>query len=937
MDDFNLDFRKNFLEEFSESAHRMETLLMVLENQPADYDCIDEIFRLMHNTKGSSRAMGLDDMAKIAHLCESLLSDIRSGKTVASVAIVDSLLKALDAMRWGAENIETSATNSVLFEQAISYLQCFSQSPPAIPIVNQAPKQFPAVEQSVAAMDFIDFSKELVRDTPHSLNRAEKINIRDDKNSTAQYRDIEKKAPSTHEHQEKAAEKLKTDDTIRVSLSKLDEIQNKFGEQVILQSVLDHVMAQSPIDMQQSEKMHAQLKKISGDLQDLILSLRLVPISSVFARLNRAVRDVTLSTNKLAELQLFGGECELDKYILEQLVDPLVHMVRNSVYEGIETPEERRHKNKSPTGSIKIIARRLGRYLEMDISDDGEGFSKDKILEKAYSAGLLPKGHVPESKEIFKLIFANGFSTQQAATDFLVRGAGMDTVKTDIESIGGMVELSSIEGSGTIIKLKIPLTLAIVPGLIVKSQNQHFTIPQSDLVELVRIDADESKSEKIAMLQGTKILRIREKILPLLNLSEILTKKDSKQQNMEAKSQRAASINIVILNADSFHFGLEVETVVDTADVVVKPLPSFLKQMSQFSGASIMGDGSIALTLDTMGMLQFTGNLADVESKQIGDSERSPAPLGQHQLDSSEFLMIDVGAPGNYVIPVNVVNRLEEFNTREFEYSGEQRVVRYRNTLLPIFSLPNFLNLPETHIPIDREKLPVVVIRRGDSFFGIEVVQILDVANLPSKMSMTIRDRPGILGTMAVDEKVLVVVDVLGIIDSIRDRLALAAGIISKDSDLGHKSSKLGMLHKRREHRVLIVDDSSFFRNLMKKTLTEAGYQTEVACDGAEGWNTLENSDSNYFSLVLSDIEMPRTTGLELAKMILEDKKLCKIPLIAITTKSTSLDREKGLKSGFIRYLEKLNPEMLVSEIDSVLLSHSNSVPRKELKLASNF
>ncbi|MEI8025671.1 MAG: chemotaxis protein CheW [Pseudomonadota bacterium] len=938
MDDFNLEFRQTFLEEFSESAHRMETLFMVLEKQPSDSDCIDEIFRLMHNTKGSSRAVGLDDMAKLAHSCESLLSDIRSGKTAASVAIVDPLLKALDAMRWGAENIETSAENPAIFEQAISNLQSFSLPPTAAPLEAQTPKTSPQADKASSETEFIDFSKEVIDDTPNTLNAVNKVSSSDDKNSTPQKRDDAKNLPSTPEHQANAASSSKTDDSIRVNLSKLDEIQNKFGEQVILQSVLDHVMAQSPIDMQQSEKMHAQLKKISGNLQSLILSLRMVPISSVFVRLNRAVRDVALSTNKLAELELVGGESELDKNILEQLVDPLVHMVRNSVNHGIETPEERRKKHKSPAGTIKINARRLGRHLEIEISDDGKGLSKEKILEKAYSTGLLPKGQVPENKEIFKLIFASGFSTKQAATEFSGRGVGMDVVRTNIEHIGGMIELSSIEGRGTTIKLKIPLTLAIVPGLIIKSQNQNFTIPQSDLVELVRIDAEESKGEKIAMLQGTKVLKLREKILPLLNLSEILKKKDPTQPKLEAKSLKTGSINIVILNADSFHFGLEVESVVDTADVVVKPLPSFLKQMSYFSGASIMGDGSVALTLDTLGMLQFTSSHAEVESKHFADTEVSQASLSQHQLDSSEFLMIDVGAPGNYVIPVNVVNRLEEFHTRDFEFSGEQRVVRYRNTLLPIFSLPNFLNLPSTHIPTDREKLPVVVIKRGDSFFGIEVVQILDVANLPSKMSMAIRDRPGILGTMAVNETVLVVVDVLGIIDSIRHRLAVAAGITPKDSDLGPKSSKVEMSHKRREHRILIVEDSSFFRNLMRKTLTEAGYQTEVACDGAEGWNTLENADSNYFSLVLSDIEMPELTGLELAKMILEDKKLCKIPLIAITTKATSYDREIGLKSGFSRYLEKLNPEILVSEIDSLVLSHKTlSVPREELKLTSNF
>jgi two-component system chemotaxis sensor kinase CheA len=956
MDDFNIALRNTFLEEFSESASRMETLFLILEKKPADSKCIDEIFRLMHNTKGSSRAVGLDSMAKLAHSCESLLSDVRSGKIIPSIAFVSPLLQALDAMKSGTQNIDDAKENSAVFDQAISSLRLLSSPDAGQPAKMKSNSSSPILEENSKDDAFINFSLEAdpnglkesprahhsentsIESTTNELKKTHSSNTLDTNHSKSQPNIEGNNAGSNSSVQPNPNNSAKSEDSIRVSLSKLEEIQNKFGEQVILQSALDHTFAQNPTDLQHSEKMLAQLRKISGNLQGMILSLRMVPISTILVRLNRAVRDVALSTNKLAEIRLEGGDSELDKNILEQLIDPLVHMVRNSVDHGIETPKERQLKNKPPSGTIKIIARGLGKYLEIEISDDGKGLSKEKILEKAYSTGMVPNGLVPESKDIFKLIFSSGFSTKPAANEFSGRGVGMDVVKTNIERVGGTIDLSSVEGSGTTFKLKIPLTLAIVPGLIVKSRNQHFAIPQSDLAELVRIDADEPISEKITILQGTPVLKLREKILPLLNLTDILTKENSKKGILAEDWLKRGPINIVILNADSIQFGLAVDSVEDTADIVVKPLPSFLKQITHFSGASIMGDGSVALLLDVMGISQDVSLAPTAESSVYQNDKGVPASASHHQLETSEFLMIDIGAPGNYMIPVQMVTRLEEFNIEDIELAGEQRVVRYRDSILPILSLPDFLNLPFPKNHLDKEKSQVVVISRGERLYGIEVLQILDVATLPSKINLSIRDRPGILGTMAVEDKILVVADIFGIIDAMTNRLAVDAGVASKDTHLGNKSAKIDLTNKRRQFRILIAEDSSFFRNFMRKILTEAGYQTEIACDGLEALNSLENADDNYFNMVLSDIEMPELNGLELAKQLTSNPKYKKIPLIAITTKYSSSHKEQGLEAGFTRYLEKLNAETLISEIDELLIQkNENHEPIEELKLTSNF
>ena len=786
LDDFTLALRNTFLEEFSESSSRMETLLLILEKDPAESSSIKEIFRLMHNTKGSSRAVGLDSMAKVAHACENLLSDIRDNKIPPSLEIVNALLFALDTMKAGTQNVKGGGENSAMFDHAISRINLIHGSDLGQTLESRSSSSSSQIEVVSNEIAFVDFyNKEAQNnhnknqrriDSPNITNklvdnplkRFDSSNSKDALNPKDYQIDVKNSPAQNINTQANPTNDAKSDNSIRVNLTKLDEIQDEFGEQAILHSALKHSLTSSPVDMSQMEKMLAQLRKMSGNVQDLILSLRMVPFSTVMVRLNRAVRDIALSTNKVAEIKIEGGNSELDKNILEQLIDPLIHMVRNCVDHGIELPEERRLKNKPPSGTIKITARKLGRFFEIEIADDGKGLSKEKILAKAYSTGILPKGHVPESKDILNLIFVSGFSTKPAVTEFSGRGVGMDVVKTNIEGIGGTIDLTSIEGSGTNITLKIPLTLAIVPGLIVKALSHYFTIPQSDLLEVVRTDEDDSKNKKIVNLQGIKVLRLRDKILPVVDLAEILTKKESKRGKISAPPIQSDFMNIIILNGDSFQFGLAVASVEDTTEFIAKPLPSFLKNITHFSGASIVGDGSVALTLDIMGISRSVFSNTEDYSKYLTILGGHQESLSQHQLNTSNFLEVDVGATTSYLIPIDIVFRLEVFQAEDFEISGEQRVVIYRNSLLPIISLPDFLNLPFRVEKTNGDKSPVVVIRRGDNFFGIEVEQILDVATFPAKIDFSIRDRPGILGTIAISDRIFVVVDIFRIIDEWR-------------------------------------------------------------------------------------------------------------------------------------------------------------------------
>ena len=714
---------------------------------------------------------------------------------------------------------------------------------------------------------------------------------------------------------------------------------NLVGEQVLIRNQL---MQHAKINDADSEltKLSQRLNILTAELQNEVMKTRMQPVGNVLNKFSRVIRDMGRDLGKKIELTVFGAETELDKTIIEAIKDPLTHIVRNSVDHGIELPAERRSAGKNESGNIKINAHHESGQVIIEITDDGRGLDAQKIGPKAVEKGLLTVEALARmnEREVQGLIFSPGFSTAATVSNFSGRGVGMDVVKTNVERIGGLVDLHSVSGRGTTITFKIPLTLAIVPALIVRTFGQRFAIPQSKLIELVLIDEANGSGERIETLQGSPVLRLRGKILPLLKLSEVLSNTGVAQAKSKAKIDRAGAaarpdqqtINVVVLSADGFQFGLIVEAVDDTADIVVKSLASFLKEISHFSGATIMGDGSVALTIDVMGISNAARLRGDSNSATAATSETNVRNKSDYQTDLAEFLLVDVGAPASYAIPLAVVARLEEFPLEDFDLSGEQKVVRYRDSLLPIFSLPTFLHLPFPEIKKGQEKISVVVIRRGENLYGIEVFEIRDVVSLQSRIDQTIRDRPGILGTLIAGEEVLVVVDILGMIDAVKTKLAVDAGVLSSESDHVVKSNQSSL---RRQKRILVAEDSSFFRNYIRQVLEDVGFQVETAADGAEAWNVLEAAKSGHFALVLSDIEMPVMDGFELATKISGDSRFIGLPLVAITTRFSNLDIERGRQSGFTRYLEKLNAEKLINELDVLLLQSNN----KALEDKGNF
>jgi two-component system chemotaxis sensor kinase CheA len=662
--------------------------------------------------------------------------------------------------------------------------------------------------------------------------------------------------------------------------------------------------------------MSQRLNVLTAELQNEVMKTRMQPIGNVLTKFNRVVRDLGRELSKKIDLELKGTDTELDKTILEAIKDPLTHIVRNAIDHGIESPAERLKCKKKETGKITIHAYHESGQVIIEVSDDGGGINRERVLEHAIKNQVISKDAVAKLSdwEIIHLIFTPGFSTAKSVSNLSGRGVGMDVVKTNVERIGGIVEVQSVMGEGSSIRLKIPLTLAIVPALLVKVDHHRFAIPQSRLVELLRINPKDREKDRIENLQGKRVLRLRNKILPLLELSEIIHSKDVKPTPIDSDV-----INIIILNSDKFQFGLIVSEIEDSTDIVVKPLAQFLKEIIIFSGASIMGDGNVALTLDVTGIAQSLLSFQGNQTKAILDPQSEPKRAG-HLSEKCDFLMVNVGGPGHYAIPLTVVSRLEEVPFSQIEYSGEQKILRYREQIIPILSLSDalkFRSTPHNTDPSIHRDIKLIVVRRGDYLYGIEVNEIIDIVSYEAKIDGAIKDRVGVIGTLLAHDRVIVIIDVFEVIDSFRKQVRHES--VGDSLDKTKYTGKIAT-NINKQHRILVIDDSSFFRSHISQILQNAGYLTELACDGSEGLSSLEKGTS--FDLVLSDIEMPVMDGLELVKKIRQSKSLSSLPVIALTTNFSAKAIENGLKAGFNSYLEKLNPEVLLNEIKGVFNSN---------------
>jgi two-component system chemotaxis sensor kinase CheA len=553
----------------------------------------------------------------------------------------------------------------------------------------------------------------------------------------------------------------------------LDKLMNLVGELVLARNQLLQLGNTSENNGLQAVSQRMNL--IATELQEGVMKTRMQPIGNIWGQFPRIVRDVALGCGKQVQIEMEGKETELDKTIIEAIKDPLTHLVRNSVDHGIELPEERVKAGKDATGRLVLRAFHEGGQVNIEITDDGAGLNSERIRKKAIERGVITAeqaGRMPE-REVFNLVFLPGFSTAQKVTNISGRGVGLDVVKTNVEKIGGMVDIVSKAGAGTTVRLKIPLTLAIIPALIVTCGGERFAIPQVSLLELVRLEGEQARAG-IETVQGAAVHRLRGRLLPLAYLSREL----QLALPGERAVQIAGAVNIVVLQADDRQFGLVVDEVNDTEEIVVKPLSKQVKGINAFAGATIMGDGRVALILDVLGLAQRAHVISEGRDRALADRESLAADKTTQNRQT--LLLFRSGRTGRMAVPLSQVARLEEFSANLVERAAGKLVVQYRGQIMPLIRVSEVLepgrdSEAEPESPSGQGTLQVVVYADRGRSVGLIVDQILDIVD-ETVVREKLAEHDGILGSAVVQQRITDLLDVPALVRSHHPEYSAEAG-----------------------------------------------------------------------------------------------------------------------------------------------------------------
>ena len=894
-----------FYSEAEEIISRVSATLSRLETYGLSDDLIDGLYRDIHTLKGTAQLFGFTNIGLISHAIEACLEPIRSKRISPSKKLLSNIYLSLDFIdrNLKGSNDDSKADSITNFElnRLIANLSDL--------VIQIFLGHFQLYKNHYIFQDNLNSIKSylLSNETEESLKGINNSNLLLNDQQVLLLKDSDNFEP----HPFKVKNETEFSDlntielsTIRVQTGLLDCLMNLVGEMVLIRNQV--LQYRSKNNSSEFLNLSQRLNLVTSELQENVMKTRMQPIGSILNKFQRVVRDLSLELNKKIKLVIQGSDTELDKGLLELIKDPLNHIIRNSCDHGIESTEERLIQNKPIHGIILIHAFHESGQVIIEISDDGRGLNFSKILSKSIKKNIISaeKSNVISDREIGLLIFEPGFSTVDHVSTISGRGVGMDVVKTNLEKVGGFVDLSSISGKGTKVRLSIPLTLAIVPAMIVISDKQLFAIPQVKLQELVRIDMNED-GPKVEFLEGLPILRRREKLLPIVFLNNILRN----NENLVLKEINLKVINIVVLSFENDQFGLVVDEIQDTADIVVKPLPQFLKRINLFSGATILGDGTISLIIDVIGVAE-KAKIQRHLSPNAKSKIQTPATTTNNQLNVHEFLFFDLNDGGKYCLPLILVHRLEEFTQEQIETSGMERIVKYRKSILPIINLNNFLKLAKKNDFKEEEKISIIVIAKRNRLIGIEVNKILDVLKINAEIENPIKFYPGILGNIIIGSEVATVIDALNIID-----------VSIEGANLRQKPfyKKNKNFNSSRAIKILFVEDTPFFINQIKKILLDLEIEVVHASDGQEALEILKSSKPECFDLILSDIEMPRMNGYQLAENVRKESLFKKIPMIAVTTRYNESDIERGLKAGFNQYLEKLSADQLVDAIKTQL------------------
>ncbi len=713
------DLLTDFLTEVNEGLPELDNAVVELERQPGDKQTLSLIFRHVHTIKGTCGFLGLPRLERVAHAAEDVLGRLRDGKMQASSVIIDHVLAALDRIKMivgelGRSGHEPTGDDLPL----ITALELIAEG--------HVPRTAPA-EKARSAL-----SSDAMSRTPASAPCPEPVRPATERHAPVPN---EEAAPDPIPQSSVApGEQSFAAQTIRVGVETLETLMTLVGELVLTRNQLlqlSRTQNDNPFVVALQ-----RLSRLTSELQDSVMKTRMQPIGHAWNKLPRLIRDLTHELGKQIELDLQGADTELDRQVLEQIRDPLTHIVRNAADHGLETSDLRVKAGKSAVGRIALKAFHEGGHVIIEISDDGRGLDLARIKAKAVAQNLATEQEVAgmTDAQIQRFVFMPGFSTAAAVTSVSGRGVGMDVVKTNIERISGAVELRSVAGQGTVLTIRIPLTLAIVPGLIVAAGGQRFVVPQLGVVELVRV-GPESKGTaiEIGQIGGAEVLRLRDRLLPLADLASLL--------DLDVERPSDADHIVAVMQAGGAMFGLVVDEVFDTEEIVVKPVAPVLRHLTIFGGNTILGDGSVTMILDPSGIARAIGF--------SGSSHVADIPAAISAGDPSTPMLLFRADDEVKAVALDAVARMELFPSSRIERSGGIAVIQYREQLMPLVSITTGSSGIEQ---------PVLVFEDGERRVGLMVDGIVDIVESALRIELGSAHQ-GVIGTAIIAGRATEVID----------------------------------------------------------------------------------------------------------------------------------------------------------------------------------
>ena len=941
------DLLGEFLIETTESLEVVDSELVRFEREPNNSEILDNVFRLVHTIKGTCGFLGLPRLESLAHAAETLMGTYREGAEVTEEG-VSTILNSIDRIKMILGELEENqeepeGDDKDLIDPLLILAGALEAPAPEAPAPEAsgpeasapgAPSQSAgeadasegeataqaqdmepnndgasakstesASEGKSVATDDADEGDRL-DDLGGPMGRALKpgeVSLAEldaafaaaEGPDLAPVRESEKEKSEQAKPDKKAKVDRSANQTIRVNVQTIETMMTMVSELVLTRNQLLEISGRHGDN--EFDAPLQRLSNVTGELQEGVMQTRMQPIGNAWGKLPRIVRDLSHELDRPIELEMVGAETELDRQVLELIRDPLTHMVRNSADHGIEPPDERERVGKPRTGTIKVSAFHEGGHIIIEIADDGKGLNTARLKEKALEKGIVTETELADmtDAQIHMLIFHAGFSTAEKITSVSGRGVGMDVVRTNIELIGGSIDLHSQEGKGTSVRIKIPLTLAIIPALIVEVAGERFAIPQLAVSELVRVNP--GGENKIETIKDSKVLRLRETLLPLVRLADLLQMTGEKTEGEEqpvAPTRRGrgraggeANIFVVVAKVGNQEFGIVVDEVFHTEEIVVKPMSSMLKGVTIFSGNTIMGDGSVILIVDPNGVAQSVRQ-SGLEEK-VKEEEEEAKPKNEGEISS--LLLFEAGSGDPMAVPLSLVTRLEELDAKDVEHSGSRDLVQYRGHLMPL------IYVDESSRTKADGRLPMLVFSEGERSMGLVVDRILDIIDHGLDLQVE-SDRDGFLGS------------------------AIVAGKATQVLDVGYYlplafSNWFERKEQRTEERlkILYAEDSQFFRSMIVPVMNGAGYEVCVCEDGIEAYERVNNGER--FDLVVSDIEMPNMDGFTLARLLRENPFSAGWPFIALSAFTGPQAEARARELGLLAYVAKFDRKGLLDAL----------------------